>query len=337
MELKQNNVITVDENEDAVAAVEKPIDNDVKKDTGFPVYLIYSKWSLTQLDEFFRKYGEAGFLRIVYDIKGKETDRTIAILPEKVYTSRCDDGYGHFNSHGFRISPFLLQEGNFPGEGRNNSLFVPVPKDWGNHEKPVVNVINDKLKHLAEWDIMDDESWNITVPLKTREKGGVKGGCFISFPNVPIERVAMIRILLTDTYWPEQSDTEERAVFRCYWARVRKSNINKSNGNKIPIEKRNKDKNPIQKLFESVKQYQKKAPVVPLMSQPTLSENVTGSKSSDGDSDQPTLSENVTVSKSSDGDSDHPPVPESESSKSISDCPLVNSVEDPTEGKVAPK
>jgi len=202
------------------------------KPCSFPVYLLYSKWSLVQLDNFLKEFGDVGFLRIMYDNDGHETDRTIGIIPTAAYEALCQDGYGVSEStsndrfsRGFRITPFLLKDNNFPGEGRTKTLFVPVPQTLVANDSQVIETVIDKLKHLAEWEIIPDNSWVVNVPLKSREKGGVQGGCFISFNrDIALERIAMVRTLITDTYWPDQADNTERPVFRCFWARDRNTN-----------------------------------------------------------------------------------------------------------------
>lgn len=257
----------------------------------FPVYLIYSKWSLLQLDNFLKDFGDVGFLRIVYDNDGKETDRTIAILPETVYDYLCEEGYGEVAKgtrsygRGLRISPFRLKDSSIQGEGRSKTLFVPVPKTLDDSQ--VIPAVIDKLKHLSEWGIVQDNSWSVNVPLKSREEGNLQSGCFVSFKrDVSIKQVAMIRVLLTDTYWPDQEDGSDRAVFRCFWARDRKERPAKpqgenkfQRGTKQSREKNNvsesdkKKKELIQNTVRKAKPVkidQKKAPTVPSTAQPTL-------------------------------------------------------------------
>jgi len=72
-----------------------------------------------------------------------------------------------------------------------------------------------------------NDSWKIDFPLKSREYGIGKGGCFVSFKNeTPVQNIAMVRVLLTSTYWPEHDETEKRHFFTCYWARDKKSTSN---------------------------------------------------------------------------------------------------------------
>lgn len=251
----------------------------------FPVYLVHSRWSLTKLDAFLSDFGDVGYLRIVYDNAGSETDRTIAVLPQATFDELCNEGYDRRQyGKGFVISPFLLKDNNFPGEGRTKTLFVPVPKNLSADDETVVNTITDKLKHLAEWGIVPVESWSVNAPLKSREKGGIRGGCFISFKrDVPLECLAMVRVLLTDTYWPEYGVEEERAVFRCFWARDRKDRTKGPKGDKGALDpeqdqqlkeaRETRKREAIQKVVKKakpVKGQRKKAPTVPVAVQPTL-------------------------------------------------------------------
>lgn len=273
--------------EDPQVKVQKKHSNAIiKNDCSFPVYMIHSKLSLLTLDDILKNFGPVGFLRIVYDNNSKETNLTIAILPHEVYHSLCNEGYGDIQ-HGsyrknFRITPFILKENNLPGDGRTKTLFVPVPKILCNDDSQVIAAVEDKLSHLAEWGIIDDKSWYINVPLKSREKGGVRSGCFISFvKTVPIESIAMVRILLTDTYWPEQPDTEDRSVFRCFWARVRKERTDKSVSEKLQQKSHQRDvfkeiqkREKIQKIVKKIKPVHDTKAIKKLHKDVSLSETI---------------------------------------------------------------
>ena len=258
-----------------------------------PVYLIHCGWSLLLVDDHLKKYGDVGFLRVVYDNVGNATNRTLAIIPENVYDALCEEGYGESAKgsrsygKGFKIAPFVLRDNDFPREGNNRTLFMPVPKHF--NDSQVVPAVNDKLEHLSEWGIVQEKSWSINVPLKSREKGTIQSGCFVSFkPDVTVDQVAMIRILLTDTFWPDQDDDKPREVFKCFWARSRKERPSKDDSmkskdgrntkdNKKVVEseesktvRERKKKENIQNTVKKATPVQKKAPTVPLASQPTL-------------------------------------------------------------------
>lgn len=191
----------------------------------FPVFLIHSNWSLSQLDTFLGDYGDVGFLRIVYGKDRKETDRSIAIFSPSTFDAICKDGYDqHQYGRGLKVSKFTLNNWCYPSDGHSKVLFVSVPKCFAHDDSQVIASVTGKLDHLAEWNIIPQNSWSIKVPLKSRETGGVRNGCFISFKrDVHLDCIAMTRLLLMDTYWPQDIEHEdsERVFFQCAWARDR--------------------------------------------------------------------------------------------------------------------
>jgi len=185
----------------------------------FDVYLIKSKWTLLRIDEFLSKFeGEVGFLRIVLDKLGNETDRTIALLSSKLYDNLCDDGLNKLRDDtGFQVSKFILKQSSLPCEYKTKNLFIPVPLNYT--ENTIIKIISEKLKHLADWNIISINSWNIHIPIKSREFGKIKGCCFISFDeSIAIENIAMVRILLTDTFWQSHKNRQKNDILRCFWA-----------------------------------------------------------------------------------------------------------------------
>jgi len=207
----------------------------------FPVFLIKSKWSLNAIRELINYYSESTYssseyMRIIFDREGRETDLTICILNDKTYENLCNAGYNNMKRFSeFEITPYGLINKNFPGEGQTENLFVPVPKNLGFQDSEIFNMINIKLDYLVKNNILPPSSWEIKTPLISREKGGIKGGCFIKFKeDVEEESKAMVRILLHDTYWDPDSD--DGHILKCYWAReqVKRpyNNNNSKNKNK---------------------------------------------------------------------------------------------------------
>jgi hypothetical protein len=200
----------------------------------FPqVYLITSKFSLPHLDETLSQYGELGYLRVVY-VNGKETNNTIAIMSLKTYQAACEAGYSAQDpasaKSGIRIAPYLFK--NNETDSTSRQLFVPVPSVFSAVDTVIVAVVGDKLKHLAEWDILPDKSWNFGIPIKSREEGEVKGSCYITFnEQVSQVQIQLVRVLLNDTHWPEVNG-HKRATFKCYWA---KEKGRKSEGRRLGV------------------------------------------------------------------------------------------------------
>lgn len=193
-------------------------------ETRLPVFLIYSGWSLPKIDNFLSEYGEAGFLRIIYEKNHKETNRNLAILSEETFTALCSEGYNTRRYGGdFLIARFVLRENNFPKSTHSFNFYIPVPQELIDEDVFVVNAIEDKLKYLSEWEIIPVNSWSIKVPLKSRETGGIRSGCFVKFKKeVENNNIAMARLLINDTYWPSlDNNVKDRANFKCFWARLR--------------------------------------------------------------------------------------------------------------------
>ena len=212
------------------------------------VYIVFSKWDVKKIVQHCRTYGDVLWSRLVYDKNGNETDRTLVILPDETYEGLVQDGYGQGDHKkvknnkvvGFRIVPYILREDQEHANTR--TLFVPAPKDYRDSTLAVEHIVNDKLRAMASFKVISSDSWCIDVPARSRESGEVKSGAFISFDNdLERGRIAMTRLLLNDTYWPEADGKESHAVFRCYWARERAEQPEKSDAatgdkdNKKPV------------------------------------------------------------------------------------------------------
>lgn len=195
------------------------------------VYMVYSKWTISRIDAFLRERGEVSSLRVVYDNNGKETNRTIVIVDDCVYKKLCEEGFGdqvvdsseeddekmpkkQFKQ--LKIARFMIKEFDYPNVMQTRNLFIPIPKCITS-DVEVMEQIEKKLTHLSDWDIIKEKSWEINIPVKSREKGEMGKGCFVIFNStVSIESIALVRLLITDTYW---DDCDE--YFKAMWARDR--------------------------------------------------------------------------------------------------------------------
>ena len=188
-------------------------------DNHLPIYLIYSRWSLQQIENFLTQYGPVGYLRIILDKAGVETDRTIAIISSDTFELLKKNGYDeHQYGKDFMITPFVLRK--LASEAKH-SLFVPVPKEIASFDSNVIDEINGRMVHFSEWGIITSDAWQVTAPLLSRETGGIRNGCFITFKKtLPLETVSLIRLLLTDTYWRFTPQGSDPIRFNCYWTRT---------------------------------------------------------------------------------------------------------------------
>lgn len=242
----------------AVATVPVTTVSNVKFENG--VYIIFCKWDVKKIEQHCRFYGDVLWSRLVYDKDNQETDRTYVILPDETYQGLVEDGYGEdrkrsTNSNkaaGFRVAPYILREDQEHTDTR--TLFVPAPKEHRDSCLAVENTVDAKLRTLASFGILPVDSWHITVPPVSRESGEVKSGAFISFtPAVERGRIAMVRLLINDTYWPEVEGEETLAVFRCYWEnRDRTVYPAKAQGAKTPAAKAPYGVNSAKKNFKDL-------------------------------------------------------------------------------------
>ena len=192
------------------------------------VYIVFSKWDVKKIVQFCSTYGEVFWSRLVYDKTGHETDRTLMILPDETFDSLVEDGFGFTDRKlkgsskpaGLRIAPYILREEQEHDD--EPTLFVPAPREHCDSAVAVETVVDNKLQALASCAIIPENSWRFETPSRSREAGDVKSGTFIMFSDdVERDRIAMVRILINDTYWPVLEDQEAASVFRCYWARSR--------------------------------------------------------------------------------------------------------------------
>jgi hypothetical protein len=193
------------------------------------VYIIFSKWDVKKIVQFCRVYGEVFWSRLVYDKNGNETDRTLVILSDEAYAGLVKAGYGSedqkrgSNSNraaGFRIDRYVLHEKQEHPDAP--TLFVPAPREHRDSSVVMEGIVDEKIRTLAECDLLPMDSWTVDAPPRSRESGGVKSGAYITFDTgVEHGRVAMVRLLITDTYWPSVESKETPAIFRCFWARER--------------------------------------------------------------------------------------------------------------------
>jgi len=192
----------------------------------YPVFILFSPKTVAWLTDLVRQFvperdaHSDPFLRVVRGPMNRETNRTIAVFSEGTYQRLKEAGYCEYNSENqVRVARFELRSNDFPEAGATASLFVPVPLAISGNEVQIEQYINHRLKRLVDWGLLPAESWSLTLPLRSRTHGGVKGGCTISFDSsVDPEAVALTRRVLTDSDWEGLGGGAD-LKFVCHWAR----------------------------------------------------------------------------------------------------------------------
>jgi hypothetical protein len=199
------------------------------------IYLIYSNHTLRYLDNLFKDYGTIGYMKVVHVFnkelnKREETNRTLAIFSLETYQKMCADGLDGPNNRlreKVKVLPYKLNQRDYP-KHETRDLFVPVPNAVSD-ELFVKSALHDKLEHYTEWNVIPKGCWELDVVVSSRQLGTLKGGCIIRFAqDVNLDQIALVKVLLDDTFWPESENPEETAIMRCNWAReFRESRNNK--------------------------------------------------------------------------------------------------------------
>lgn len=268
------------------------------------VYDLHSRLSLPRIDKIvadvcdkYRRKNSVkkalgfGLVRIIYH-GSVATDLAAVVMNSETFTALVEAGYGNggVNARDMRIEPFYLKSSAVPGEGQNESLFVPVPKTINESDLAVSEAIEAKLIHLAKWNVIPAGSWRVNVMLQDRVRGTVGSGVFVTFTkDVPIEKAATARILMNDTNWPAAlfgSEGDAVPTFRCFWANDRpKKEFKKDEASvrtqgkqgprttvakKEVVSEEDKEKNAMLRMAKEAKPV-KKAPTIPVAPQPVLS------------------------------------------------------------------
>lgn len=204
----------------------KPVEIGEKE--GYQVYMLRSVETLVDIEKFLRQYGANDCqLRVVYDRNGSDTNGTIALITHEIFEKLVKDGFDRPGHNRFIVvSPYELRDNCYPGEHHVNSLFVPIPSSLQSDHHYVRDAVNSKLNSLVKWGILADDSWQLVIPLGSRETGRTKGRCYVNFnPEVTLSQRALARVVITDTYWPvltdypDNQDTEDTPIFKCFWSR----------------------------------------------------------------------------------------------------------------------
>lgn len=190
-------------------------------DIDTPIYIIYSSWSIEKIKAFL---GENCMLKIVFDINGNETNKTIAVMHDILYKKLEFEGYNapqygvDFIIKKYRLGNYILQPTN-----KSSNLFIPTIHP--NTELYITSIINKKLQQLVSFNIIPDNCWKLKCPIDNRINGQVKLGCFVFFKDdITNYTKGVVRFLLNKTHWNDDIPSLDKYdnIFKCYWANNKK-------------------------------------------------------------------------------------------------------------------
>jgi hypothetical protein len=156
------------------------------------------------------------YLKVIRDSSGHETDRTIAFIDQQIYHKLSQQ-----NRADLSIEPFVVQPGMHPKLDQYTYNFcIPFPKETSisttTSDKLFLTHIEQKLAPFIDHGIIPYDSYNIHVPVVSREKNLTKGIAFISFhSSINRDILACIRLILDGCRWQDNV-----SPMRWFWARI---------------------------------------------------------------------------------------------------------------------
>lgn len=187
---------------------------DVETSISYPVYVIYSRWSVSEIKNFLCKYAstptDIGPMRIDYTRSGQETDRTIVILNPTLYQRLVKEGFSTKKyPTDFSIAVYKLRKYNLPPVNSTPNFFIRLPEHHSLLASDYRLQVQNKLTDLVLWGFFKRENFRIDIPLVSRQSDEARGTCFVFFDNVPVETIAMAKIILDETYWKTEYDQQD--------------------------------------------------------------------------------------------------------------------------------
>jgi len=170
--------------------------------------------------------------KVIKDSSGRETDRTIAFLDENVYHVLLQQ-----NRTYFKIDPFIVPNSFHPNLIEYTYNFcIPFPdvlneytmsydKDsTSKRDTYFISLIDTKLSPFVSQGVIANGSYEIKIPVISREGNKTKAMAFITFhPSVNKDNLTVIRYILDGSIW-----THNNAVkMVCLWAKLSKKIANR--------------------------------------------------------------------------------------------------------------
>lgn len=190
----------------------------------YKLVLIYSRWSLSEIQSFFEKLEEFPLEEIgpmtIIKRKGKETKRTLCLMKNRAYYELLNRGYDKKKYDiDFFMSEYKLSNYDYPKQNESRILYVGLPPTLTASE--CREQLEEKLMDLENFNVINKEKCQIKIPLKSRQTDEHKGLSFIYFREVEIKDIIVVKSILNDSWWFKSEDETYQETMTCYWARKR--------------------------------------------------------------------------------------------------------------------
>lgn len=196
-------------------------------DPKLPVYIVHSQLSVDDIRKTLVDLdaGSVGTVKIDYDRFGKETNRTIVIAEPSVYEAAVAAGLDkRSRKFDFAITPYELREHNQPFTNCLYSFYIPFPKDFDISAQDARKQVEGLFDELVNHGLLEDGSYRVSVPLKSREIGEPRGHVFVTFSRDVTDRVIeLAKVAIDHSLWVSGVEFDSWEELRCLWSRDPKS------------------------------------------------------------------------------------------------------------------
>jgi len=223
----------------------------------YPVFLVHSNWSLKRISDFLKGFGNGnvGSMHVDRDRNGDETNRTICLVDESVYAAMVRGGYS--KNRDFSIDRYALRPNCYPSRKHAYSFYVPLPRSFKLTETDCRQQLEGKLNELVNFGILGSDDFTVRIPQDKdgEQKEEIKPFCFITFKkNVDHDTIAIVKVVLDNTWWYSSDSTMNRELMRCYWGRRRpqpeRSDKHPANKNRRNLNSMSKTSQPHQRSMQ---------------------------------------------------------------------------------------
>lgn len=221
----------VKENIDDVKEKENETNNQNENTDIFPVYVIFSGWSMGEIADFIEEKAahknDVGIMRIDF-FEGKETDRTIILLDSNLYQKLREETR---HNKEFSIDQFKLGSHWYPKRDESEkSLYIQLPNC--HDARQCRESLTLKLKEMVHFGMFGGDDYKISIPLESRNGSKHMGHSYVDFDeSVGPDAIAFARVLLSYSDWNykmDWNDNEDPWRVRCYYKKTKQSRSNNS-------------------------------------------------------------------------------------------------------------
>ena len=192
----------------------------------YSVIVVFSNWTLVEIFNFMEDYlkvkkSDIGLARIE-KYKGKdgsyrESNRTIMLVKKEVLDKAVENGLDKSQPNlDFRITEYNILDKHYPKATDKENIYLHLPKEIPYEDVKIQ--LNDKLKIMKNFGVIK-HSYNIVIPLKSRESGEHNGYGYVNFDQDDVIIRTIVKLLLQDSKLYNDRETDNHCFLKAFWVR----------------------------------------------------------------------------------------------------------------------